>query len=99
MGMPSTPDAVTVADLSDEDLVDRFRSIKDVNNGQRASTVEPALARAVEREMERRGLMPDREDLIPDESAPAPHLDHAFGETEDIPPGPEAATGDTHEGQ
>jgi hypothetical protein len=61
----------SVGDLSDEELVSRFREIKsDIGGG------DPELTPPGERvdteirdEMERRGLAPDREDVIPDDES------------------------------
>jgi hypothetical protein len=56
------------ADLSDEDLVEAFRRAKtDLSHMARTPRTEGLAAAEIEAEMSRRGLMPDREDVIPHE--------------------------------
>ena len=67
-----TENRVALSELSDEDLVARFREAKSEAGG-----ADPALTPhggpdgvgAIRSEMERRGLAPDREDLIPDDQS------------------------------
>lgn len=58
--------------LSDDELVDRYRRLKAEETGDPARLTPPArpLDSAVREEMERRGLTPDREDVIPDSESP-----------------------------
>jgi hypothetical protein len=51
---------------SDEELVAHFRSIKGELTSGGPESRDSASALAIEEEMKRRGLTPDREDLIPD---------------------------------
>lgn len=57
--------------ISDDELVQRFREAKAEATGPDPELVPPDTDRdAVREEMERRGLSPDREDVIPDEDSP-----------------------------
>lgn len=68
-----TENGVALSELSDEELVARFREMKSDAGG-----ADPALTPhhgqdgggAIRAEMEKRGLAPDREDLIPDDQSP-----------------------------
>lgn len=86
-----------VSRLSDEALVEMFRSVKAPNNGNSKGRLTTTQGKAIESEMLRRGLMPDREDVIPDESAPDPDPEPLAGDVEDLPPGPGSPTGDNPE--
>lgn len=74
-----------IADLSDEELVDRFRRSKAVDKPK------PHDA-ALEAELRRRGLAPDRENTIPDE--PPGELGAPNGPVDVIRPGPGSAAGE-----
>lgn len=84
-----------VTALDNEELVNLYRSVKsDLSNGnpQRGDgTVDVA---AIDDEMARRGLVPDREDVIPDQPASGADLDSPTKRVEDLPPGPGSASGD-----
>lgn len=58
--------------LSDDELVERYRQLKAEAGGDdpRLSPPDQAWDSAVREEMERRGLTPDREDIIPDSESP-----------------------------
>lgn len=62
-----------VGDLSDEELVSRFREIKSDVGGADPELTPPddGAHSKIRDEMERRGLAPDREDLIPDDDSPS----------------------------
>jgi hypothetical protein len=55
-----------VHEWSDEDLIDAFRYLKSETAQGDADRDQP-LAQTLEVEMRRRGLRPDREDVIPDD--------------------------------
>ena len=57
-----------VGELSDEELVTRFREIKADSGGADPDFTPPGDGghNEIRDEMERRGLAPDREDVIPD---------------------------------
>ena len=64
---------ISLSKLSDEEVIARFRELKSDVGGS-----DPALTPLAEEsdgdirdEMERRGLAPDREDLIPDDASPS----------------------------
>ncbi|HEU5111770.1 MAG TPA: hypothetical protein VFU96_00555 [Acidimicrobiia bacterium] len=61
---PSRP----IEEWSDEELVAQFRSIKGELTSEAPGSwdLDGAPALVIEEEMKRRGLTPDREDLIPD---------------------------------
>lgn len=61
-----------LSSLSDEELIQRFREQKSEATGPDPELVPPdrGNADAVRVEMERRGISPDREDVIPDEDSP-----------------------------
>lgn len=66
--------------LSDEELVDRFRAIKTEVGGSDPGLIPPdGKNDPIRAEMERRGLAPDREDVIPDDESriESPAGDHA----------------------
>jgi hypothetical protein len=66
----ANPPRQPVADLTDEDLVAAFRRAKtDLTHDMMARKpgAEGSPAAEIDTEMTRRGLMPDREDVIPDE--------------------------------
>lgn len=73
-------------DLSDEELVERYRRSKGPN---RLTKDEDT---ALEAEMRRRGIMPDREDTIPEE--PPADIGGPTGPLEAIPPGPSSDADD-----
>ncbi len=75
-----------IADLSDEELVDRFRRSKAVEKSP-----QPHDA-ALEAELRRRGLAPDRENTIPDE--PPGEMGGPNGPVDVIRPGPGSAAGE-----
>ncbi len=52
--------------LSDEDLVARFREAKSQGSGSDPAFTPPDTDDAIRKEMERRGIAPDREDVVPD---------------------------------
>lgn len=52
--------------LSDEDLVARFREAKSQGIGSDPAFTPPDTDDAIRKEMERRGIAPDREDVVPD---------------------------------
>jgi hypothetical protein len=52
--------------LSDEELVARFRDTKSEGSGSDPGLTPPDTQDAIREEMERRGLAPDREDIVPD---------------------------------
>ena len=52
--------------LSDEELVARFRGTKSEGSGSDPALTPPDTHSAIREEMERRGLAPDREDVVPD---------------------------------
>ena len=56
-----------VRGLDDEELIARYREMKADGSGDDPRLVPPeyGLGRALRRELERRGLAPDREDVIP----------------------------------
>ena len=62
-----------VEEWSDEELVAEYRHIKGELASQDPENRDPvdAPAGAIEGEMKRRGLTPDREDVIPDAGGPA----------------------------
>lgn len=62
-----TAHAESLRDLSDEELIQRFRRFKSEGSGNDPALVPPVdgVDDAVRQEMERRGLAPDREDIIP----------------------------------
>ncbi|HLV90900.1 MAG: hypothetical protein J5I28_05815 [Acidimicrobiales bacterium] len=74
----------TFAHLDDDELMDRYRKSKGPNRLMRDEDT------ALEAEMRRRGLMPDREDTIPEE--PPQELPGATGPIETIEPGPVSET-------
>lgn len=59
-------------DLSDEELIELFRDTKSDASGSDPALTPPDVddQDPVRREMERRGLAPDRENLIPDDETP-----------------------------
>jgi hypothetical protein len=61
----------SVGDLSDEELVSRFREIKSEVGGADPELTPPERGAdsEIRDEMERRGLSPDREDVIPDDES------------------------------
>ena len=69
----------TFGELSDDELIERYRKAKGPNRLQED-----------EAEMRRRGLMPDREDTIPEE--PPGDIPAAAGPVEAIEPGPVSET-------
>ena len=70
----------TFGDLDDDELMERYRRAKGPNRLQRDEDT------ALEAEVRRRGLMPDREDTIPEE--PPGDLPGSTGPVEAIEPGP-----------
>lgn len=56
--------------LSDEDLVERFRDAKAEGTGGDPALTPPDEAGPIRDEMERRGIAPDREDVVPDSESP-----------------------------
>lgn len=56
-------------EISDEELVERFRDLKTEGPGSdpELTPPDPSHTAAIREEMERRGLAPDREDVIPDD--------------------------------
>lgn len=58
--------------LSDDELVARYRRLKAEGSGEdpRLTPPDRGWDNAVSEEMERRGLTPDREDIIPDSESP-----------------------------
>ena len=72
-----------LGDLSDEELVDRFRRSKAVDG-----VPQPHDA-ALEAELRRRGLVPDRENTIPDE--PPGDFGGPNGPVDVLRPGPGSA--------
>jgi hypothetical protein len=72
-----------VHDMSDEEVVEEFRKVKGelTSDDESAVEIDSEYGRVVEEEMDERGLLPDREDVIPDdeseemdeEEAPRPH--------------------------
>lgn len=75
-------DSETVEDMSDEEVVEEFRKVKGelTSDDESAVELDSEYGRAVEEELDKRGLLPDREDVIPDdeseeldEEAPRPH--------------------------
>jgi hypothetical protein len=91
--MSESQDYPAIASLSDEELVEEYRSIKDPSNGP---PPQPGSGRggAIEAEMIRRGLMPDREDIIPDEDIPEPDPESLTGRVENLPPRTGSSSGD-----
>ncbi|HEX6946913.1 MAG TPA: hypothetical protein VF246_06150 [Acidimicrobiia bacterium] len=81
----------TFAHLEDDELVERYRKAKGPN---RLTKDEDT---ALEAELRRRGLMPDREDTIPAE--PPQEMPGATGPTEDIEPGPVSDADDDRPGE
>lgn len=64
---PSRPDHDRpMAEWSDEELVQEFQYLKSVP-AQGDATAKTPSASNIEDEMRRRGLQPDREDVIPDD--------------------------------
>lgn len=64
-------DRTELRDLSDEDLIDMFRAMKtEVGGADPGFTPPDGPVDPVRAELERRGLAPDREDLIPDNASP-----------------------------
>ena len=64
--------------LSDEELVARFRDMKSEASGNDPGLTPPDTHDAIRQEMERRGLAPDREDVVPDhDSSNSPVEDDA----------------------
>lgn len=61
-----------LTELSDEELIDRFRSAKSETGGADPAFTPPGdgAEDPIRVEMERRGLAPDREDVIPAEEVP-----------------------------
>jgi hypothetical protein len=59
-------------DVSDDELVERFRELKSAGSGSDPGLTPPDREKesSIREEMERRGLAPDREDLIPDSESP-----------------------------
>lgn len=58
-------------ELTDEELVAEFRRLKTETAGADPSLTPPDDSTAALRhEMDRRGIAPDREDVIPDEGSP-----------------------------
>lgn len=59
-------------DISDDELVERFRELKTEGPGSDPELTPPdrSDSDAIREEMERRGLAPDREDVIPDYQSP-----------------------------
>lgn len=67
----TSQDHSELRDLSDEELIDRFRAMKtEVGGADPGLTPPNGTADPVRAELERRGLAPDREDLIPDYTSP-----------------------------
>jgi hypothetical protein len=60
-----------VGELSDEELVSRFRELKSEVGGADPELTPPdgGADSEIRGEMERRGLAPDREDVIPDDES------------------------------
>jgi hypothetical protein len=59
-----------IAELSDEELVSRFREIKADAGGADPDLTPPDDDHGeIREEMDRRGLAPDREDVIPDDES------------------------------
>ena len=56
--------------LSDEQLVERFRKAKAEATGGDPALTPPDDAGPIRDEMERRGIAPDREDVVPDSESP-----------------------------
>ncbi len=65
----SRPDHRPVAEWSDDELLDEFRFLKS-EAAQGEATGQTETASTIEDEMRRRGLQPDREDVIPDDPLP-----------------------------
>lgn len=61
-----------VQKLPDDELVERYRQLKTETGGDDPRLAPPGedLDSAVREEMERRGLTPDWEDIIPDSESP-----------------------------
>ena len=59
-------------EISDDELVARFRELKTDGPGGDPELTPPDRrdGDAIREEMERRGLAPDREDVIPDDESP-----------------------------
>ena len=68
------------ADLSDEELIERYR--RGAPPGEGVTKPEDT---ALEAEMRRRGLMPDREETIPEE--PPTDLEGTEGPVDQVAPG------------
>jgi hypothetical protein len=62
--------------LSDEELVARFRETKSEGSGSDPGLTPPDTQDAIREEMERRGLAPDREDIVPDIDSGNGPVDH-----------------------
>ena len=76
----------TFGELSDDELIERYRRSKGPNRLQEDEDT------AIEAEMRRRGLMPDREDTIPEK--PPSDMPGAAGPVDNIEPGPVSETDD-----
>ena len=59
-------------EMSDDELIERFRELKAEGPGSDPELTPPDRSdgTAIREEMERRGLAPDREDVIPDDRSP-----------------------------
>lgn len=59
-------------DITDDELVERFRELKTEGPGSDPELTPPDRSDrdAISKEMDRRGLAPDREDVIPDDESP-----------------------------
>jgi hypothetical protein len=69
--MSVTERTEAVGDLSDDELVSRFREIKSDAGGADPDLTPPdeGADSEIRDEMKRRGLAPDREDVIPDDES------------------------------
>ncbi len=58
--------------MTDEELIEAYRDAKAATGGKDPELTPPEdePASAVREEMERRGLAPDREDIVPDSGSP-----------------------------
>lgn len=61
-----------IREISDDELVERFRELKTEGPGGDPELAPPERDHtdAIREEMERRGLAPDREDVVPDDQSP-----------------------------
>lgn len=84
-----------VTALDNEELVNLYRTVKsELSNGNPEGGDGTVDVAAIDNEMARRGLVPDREDVIPDQPTSGGDLDSPAETVEDLPPGPGSASGD-----